>query len=66
MNLLRAVPYEPKEVRMNALVVTEFGMESRSHRPALADEYGVSTMSGEDFDAGSDFFDSGSANKNHF
>jgi hypothetical protein len=66
VKLLRAIPHEPKEVRMNAPVVTEFGMESSCHRPALTDEYGVSTMSGEDFHSGSDFFDSGSSDKDHF
>lgn len=66
MKLVSAVPHETKEVRMNARVVAELGMESGSHRSALADEYGVSTMAGEDFHSGSDFLDFGSADKDHF
>ena len=64
--LFSAIPHEPKEVGVNASVVGEFGVEGGSHRPTLSNEYGVTTLAGEDFNSGPDLFDFGCSDKDHF
>ena len=65
-NLCGAVPYEPKEVGMNAGVAGEFGMERSGQGSTLSYEYGIGSVAGEDFNSFTDSVNSGSSNKDHF
>jgi len=66
MKMLFGSVHEPKEIGVNSGIIGEFGMESSGHRPTLSNEYGVFSMSSEDINPSTHFFDFGGSDKDHF
>lgn len=63
---MHAVAHEIEKGLMNASVVAQFRMESRSHNLALTDSHGIAALSGHNLNSRAEALESGGTDEDHF